>query len=395
MKLYKNLVKASSEVLGEIFEKKVYCDRALEKKFKENKQWGSRDRRFVAESVYDIVRNYRLYCEIAKTENNFWILISIWLVLKDFPLPDWPEFKNVDSRKILKTKDFFKNNFPIYESYPDWLCELASRELGEEIWKIQARALNNPAHVILRCNNLKVKKEDLKKLLQVEGIETIEIENCIDGLKLLKRQNIFKSKLFQEGFFEVQDKSSQEVAYFLNPRPGETVIDACAGAGGKSLHLSALMKNKGKIICLDVEEAKLAELKKRARRAGAFNIENRTFENNSIKKLTGRSDKLLLDVPCSGTGVIKRNPDTKWKLNLENLEKVKQVQRKILDDYNIMLKQFGILVYSTCSILPSENQNQVREFLNRNKNFELLEEKTILPNEGYDGFYMAKIKKTS
>ncbi|MFM7485408.1 MAG: RsmB/NOP family class I SAM-dependent RNA methyltransferase, partial [Cytophagales bacterium] len=171
------------------------------------------------------------------------------------------------------------------------------------------------------------------------------------------------------------------------------VIDACAGAGGKTLHLASLMQSKGRIIALDTEAWKLEELKKRARRAGASNVEPRLIENSkTIKRLENSCDRLLLDVPCSGLGVLKRNPDAKWKLNLDFIERVKELQQHILADYCNLVKPGGMLVYSTCSILPSENEEQLNTFLqNQSGKFELQEQKTILPSQGFDGFYMARI----
>jgi 16S rRNA (cytosine967-C5)-methyltransferase len=172
------------------------------------------------------------------------------------------------------------------------------------------------------------------------------------------------------------------------------VIDACAGGGGKTLHIAALMQNKGRIISMDITQWKLDELKKRARRATASNIEPRLIEGSkTIKRLENSADRVLLDVPCSGSGVIKRNPDAKWKLNLDFIERTKAIQQKILSEYSSMTKKGGQLVYSTCSVLPSENRNQVDEFLKNNENFELIKDKTILPSEGFDGFYMALIKR--
>ena len=173
------------------------------------------------------------------------------------------------------------------------------------------------------------------------------------------------------------------------------VIDACAGAGGKTLHLAALMKNKGKLIAMDVEATKLTELQKRARRAGVSNLEIRTIDSSkTIKRLENSADRLLLDVPCSGLGVLKRNPDAKWKLSPEFIQNVRDLQQHILQDYCNMIKKQGLLVYSTCSILPSENEQQVERFLKNNEDkFELLEEKHHWPSDGFDGFYMALFRR--
>jgi 16S rRNA (cytosine967-C5)-methyltransferase len=215
-----------------------------------------------------------------------------------------------------------------------------------------------------------------------------------DALLLNERRNVFRTKAFGQGFFEVQDASSQLVAPFLQAEPGMRVIDACAGAGGKSLHLAAIMKNKGKIIALDTEQWKLKELRRRAKRNGVDIIEARDISSSKvIKRLHDKADRLLLDVPCSGLGVLKRNPDAKWKLQPEYIDNLKNIQANILSEYSAMLKPDGIMVYATCSILPGENQMQVERFLSENNNrFSLLEQKFISPAEsGFDGFYMARI----
>jgi len=214
------------------------------------------------------------------------------------------------------------------------------------------------------------------------------------ALVLLKRQNLEKLNEYQQGWFEVQDASSQLIAPFLKVKEGMTVIDACAGAGGKSLHIAAMMNNKGKIIAMDVENKKLVELKRRADRAGVSIIKTRVVNSDAIAELKNSADRLLLDVPCSGLGVLRRNPDAKWKLSLAFIEQIKNTQQEIMSTYSQMLKPGGIMVYATCSILPGENQYQVQEFLNKKGNdFKLLDEVKVLPSMGFDGFYMAALEK--
>ena len=187
------------------------------------------------------------------------------------------------------------------------------------------------------------------------------------------------------------------MAKFLNPKPGTRVVDTCAGAGGKSLHIASLMENKGQVIALDIYENKLKELKRRAKRNGAHNIETRTIDSSKvIKKLIHKADKILIDAPCSGIGVLKRNPDSKWKLQPEFLESIKKTQKEILDSYSRMVKPGGQMVYATCSILPSENEKQIQDFLERKsgKEFKFVKEEKIFPSEsGFDGFYMALLQK--
>jgi 16S rRNA (cytosine967-C5)-methyltransferase len=396
MKLYKNLVNAVALILQDIFTKNRYADKAIEQAFRQNPQWGSRDRRFIAEGVYDIVRHFRLYSELAESPGNFWFITAVWLVIKNGEVPDWQEFRHVNPAHILSRKAYLEQSPPVYESYPDWLWELGLQELGEPAWAGEARAMNVQAPVFLRANSLKTSREALAEQLKKERIETSEVNGVTDALKLSRRDNVFQTRLFREGFFEVQDAGSQLISEFLDPKPGEFVVDACAGAGGKSLHLAALMKNKGKIISLDVEAWKLEELKKRARRAGVFNVEARPIlPGETISQLKDKADRLLLDVPCSGLGVLKRNPDTKWKLSSDAMEGIRATQQEILSAYSSMLKTGGHLVYSTCSILPSENRQQVDTFLERHASFGLVRERTLLPSEGFDGFYMALLKKTA
>ena len=242
-------------------------------------------------------------------------------------------------------------------------------------------------------NKLKTDRVQLKQLLDEQSIETFPVGDYLDALVLVKRQNLQNVNEYKQGLFEIQDASSQLIAPFLDLKEGITVIDACAGAGGKSLHIAAMMKNRGKIISMDIEERKLLELKKRSDRGGVNIIKTQLINEASIGKLKNTADRLLLDVPCSGLGVIRRNPDAKWKLSLEFINEVKRTQQYIINDYSQMLKPGGIMVYATCSILPGENQDQIGMFLERNNNFEFIEDRKVLPSDGFDGFYMAKMKK--
>jgi 16S rRNA (cytosine967-C5)-methyltransferase len=280
------------------------------------------------------------------------------------------------------------------ESYPEWLDTLLSGEIGEE-WNAIAENLNTHAQVILRVNSLKSSAEELYSTLTERGNLVAPLEGYPEALLVSKYFDLFRSEEFKCGKFEQQDAGSQEIAPFLDASPGMRVIDACAGNGGKTLHLSGLMKNKGKIIALDIAPYKLEVLKKRMKRAGSFNIETRAIDSQKIiKRLHNSADRLLLDVPCSGTGVLKRNPDIKYHLSPEKIDNLKQTQEDILDKYSLMLTKGGHLVYSTCSILPSENRGQVIKFLEKQQGrFELLDEKTISPLNGFDGFYMAKLKR--
>jgi 16S rRNA (cytosine967-C5)-methyltransferase len=392
-KPHRILLQAIVNSLNVIFTEDKYADKVIEKTLKENPKFGGRDRRFIAETTYDIVRNYRLLSYLANTTTDFWQILGVHFVIKYLPIPPEREFKDIDEKKILDAKKALTDE-SIIQSYPEWLWNTCQTELGKEKWEIEAKALNEQAKVVLRVNTLKTKREILKKHLAEKEIDVDIVDGFESALVLKERQNIFSNELFKLGLFELQDAGSQAISEFLEVQPGMRIIDACAGGGGKTLHLSALMQNKGQIISMDITQWKLDELKKRARRATASNVEPRLIESSkTIKRLENTADRLLLDVPCSGLGVIKRNPDAKWKLDLAFIDRTKAIQKQILNDYSIMTKKGGYLVYSTCSILPSENREQVDGFLEKNKNFEFVKEKSILPSEGFDGFYMALIKR--
>jgi 16S rRNA (cytosine967-C5)-methyltransferase len=275
--------------------------------------------------------------------------------------------------------------------------EIGVKELGETIWSKEITAQNEPAKVILRTNTIRTTKEALKQELLQLDIHTKVLPDYPEALELEERANVFMTDIFKNGLFEVQDASSQMVAHMLDIQPGMRVVDTCAGAGGKTLHMACLMQNKGQIIAMDLYESKLKQLKIRAKRNGIHNIEYRVIDTTKvIKKLHGQADRVLIDAPCSGLGVLKRNPDAKWKLKPEFIDNIRKVQAEVLESYAPIVKPGGKLVYATCSVLPSENQEQVKKFLTTEigKNFTFVQDKKVLAHEsGYDGFYMALLTR--
>lgn len=396
---YKNLFIGIIETLNQIFFHAKYADRELERTLKSNRKWGSKDRGFIAETVYDTVRWKRMIeASMGKevSSDNLWEFLGTWFVLQGEQLPHWDEFKKINSKEIVKRNHAATDkNFAVRESIPDWLNDLGKKELGKD-WEKEVEAMNIPAPTVLRVNTLKIDRKGLKNELRQEArIQTEVLSKYPDALQLVEKTNVFRTNAFQDGFFEIQDAGSQLISPYLNVQPGMRVVDACAGAGGKALHLAALMQNKGQIYALDIHEWKLKELKKRAKRAGAQNIQTKVIDSTKvIKKMEATADRLLIDAPCSGLGVISRNPDAKWKLSPEFIESVKKEQEKILNDYCKMVKSGGAMVYATCSILPSENQEQVEKFLKNHTEFKLVREKQIFPSQsGFDGFYMAYLEK--
>jgi 16S rRNA (cytosine967-C5)-methyltransferase len=395
MKIHRVLVNAVASTLERIFAEGVYADKAVEQVLKQNPSWGSRDRRFIAETTYEMVRWWRLVRELAgkDREHDYFFLTGVWLAFANKVLPQWREFMPIDPLAIAEKYEQLKENRVVIESIPDWLDDLAVHELGMLTWEREIHSLNMTAPVVLRVNRLKTNREQLRSALLAEGVETHELAGFPEALVLEKRQSLVQSQSLKSGLFEVQDASSQLVAPYLEVEPGMTVIDACAGAGGKALHLAALMKDRGSILSMDLEERKLQELQRRAKRAGAEIIRTRVVNDAVVRSLEDSADRLLLDVPCSGLGVLRRNPDAKWKLSPEFMDEIRETQQQILSSYSAMLKPGGLMVYATCSIMPSENQLQVEKFLEREPGFELIEDRRVMPSEGFDGFYMAKLQK--
>ncbi|HPW87923.1 16S rRNA (cytosine967-C5)-methyltransferase [Kaistella chaponensis] len=396
--IHRNLLIGIHDALQEtFFEDRKYADKVIERLLKGHRQWGSEDRRVVAQIFYDIIRwkkRLEYYMGEGVKPHNIYKLILAYCLWTKTHYKKFEEFDGVKTADIINKLK--KNTVPtkaVEYSIPEWLAETLEKELGPS-WEKEMMALNEQAPTILRVNTLKTTAKELISDLKVEGVDSFQIKNYPDAVQLDVKKNVFLTTAFKDGLFEVQDASSQKIGQLLDVQEGMRVVDVCAGAGGKTLHLAALMKNKGQIIALDIYEWKLAELKRRAKRAGAHNIETRVIEDNKvIKRLHEKADRLLIDSPCSGLGVLKRNPDSKWKIDQEFIDRIKKEQEKILQDYAKILKKGGKMIYATCSILPSENNEQVEIFLKNNEGYSLIKEEKVMPSEGFDGFYMALIER--
>ena len=408
LKVHPNVAEAVVEALLDIFKQGQYADRVIERTLKAHSKWGSRDRRFVAETTYELVRWWRSYWWLAGlppadylrveeiSMRRVWRMFAVYMWRQEGAFPDLRECEGIDTRD-LGMRLSAQPPLQVRAAISDWLHETCTAELGET-WPPLLEALNKPADVFLRVNTLKTTLSDLEAKLVADRIDADPVPGLPDTLRLRERRNVFSAAAFHEGLFEVQDAGSQQIAPLLEVAPGMRVIDACAGAGGKTLHLGALMKNKGRIIALDIHQWKLDELRRRAARNGVDNVETRLIDDPKvIKRLSGDADRVLLDVPCSGLGVIRRNPDTKWKLKPEELDRLRATQSDLLERYAPMTKPGGKLVYATCSILPSENEKQVQAFLAKaGPAWQLETEVTLRPDrEGFDGFYAARLVRVS
>jgi 16S rRNA (cytosine967-C5)-methyltransferase len=365
-----------------------------------NPKWSERKRALFSNTCYDIIRWWRLLWTALGKEPSFddralWHLLGSYMIKMEGEAPDRAEYKGMSPARVKKRYVSISSKRSIRESIPEHLDQLGESELGEE-WDDVLHFLNSYPPLAIRTNTLKIDIDDLKNRLHNEGYDSQRIEFSPDALVLKKKGNVFKLKSFQNGLFEVQDPASQMVAPFLQVEPGMRVIDACAGQGGKTLHLSCLMENKGQLIAMDDVEWKLEELMKRAKRAGCQNI--RTIHvtgTKSFKRMKGSAERLLLDVPCTGLGALRRNPDIKWNFSIEMMERLNGIQKDILRSYSNLVNSEGKMVYATCSILPSEGEEQIQWFLNEFPSWSLEEEKRMRPDrEGFDGFYMARLVNT-
>jgi len=280
-----------------------------------------------------------------------------------------------DERRALRQMEGHSLPHP---EQPDWVRlnvqEWVAPHLREaygEAWGREIAALDTPPPVDLRVNRLKGSVEQAQKALHAEGIEVEPMRYAPDGLRLKRRLSVVAGPAFQDGLVEIQDEGSQLVATLVDARPGMQVADYCAGAGGKTLAIAAGMNNRGRVVAMDVLEKRLDRSAQRLRRAGAHNVERRGIADNAkwLKRQRGAFDRVLVDVPCTGTGTWRRNPDGRWTLQPEDLAELVPKQAGILDQASRLVKPGGRLVYATCSVLPAENERQVEAFLQRHPGF--------------------------
>ncbi len=387
-----------------VLEDHKVASKVLEIIFKNNKKWGSKDRKAFAESFYEIVKWQLLIKKIVekKFDPELDSIVVFYLTQKNYILESVQDSEK--QKKYLEVIAYSKtidikhlnsenSNLTDFEKYsfPENLHKIVVEELDDPLSFYKQSQLEAPLFV--RANSHLNNIKELRKKLESEGYETSEDSELPYGLMFKQKANVFKSESFKMGLFEVQDGGSQLISDFLKVEPGHFIVDACAGGGGKTLHLSNLSANKGRILSMDVHQWKLDELKKRARRNQCHNIETRLIESTKvIKRLKDKADRLLLDVPCTGSGVFRRNPDAKYKWSEESFRNIRLLQSKILSEYSVMVKPQGQMVYSTCSAFRSENQLQIQSFLTQNTNWSLEAEKTINVGENqFDGYYMARL----
>lgn len=420
------------KILYKIEKEEAYSNIALNEEIKQNrKKLDEKDIGLISEIVYGVTTWKLTLDEIIKKHSKIklkkisdWILnilrMGIYQIVfldkipksaavnesvnlaKRYGHSSSSNFVNAILRKVEKKdyEDFFeiKNDIERISkttSMPEWIIkELLNNNSIETIEKI-CKNSNIKPKITIRINKIKITKDELKQKLQEQKIDYKETE-YEDFLILEKLKDIENMELFKQGFFTIQDISAGLTAKILNPKPGENILDACSAPGGKTTYMAELMQNKGNIQAFDIYEHRTKLVMKNANRLGINIIETHIKDATVYEeKLAKRFDKILLDVPCLGIGVIKRKPDIKWKRKFEDIEKISNIQSKILENCSKYVKDGGYLLYSTCSILKQENEDIILKFLENNKDFEIVDKEiyNITPDNQKDGFFICKLYK--
>lgn len=343
--------------------------------FRDHSSLGSKDRAFIADTVYSLIR---------------------WQGLLDFlsSSKSWNDryktFLQVDLKELQQRSDI---PLAARVSFPEPLFDLLIKSFGVDKAQDLCLVSNTPAPTTIRVNTLKISRDDLlKRWHQVYDVSPTPLSSA--GIIFHKKMNFFQLPEFKEGLFEVQDEGSQLIAGLVQAQPGQQILDYCAGSGGKTLAFAPLMQGKGQIYVHDIRPQALQEARKRLKRAGIQNSQSLFPTSPHIDKLKKKMDWVLVDAPCSGTGTLRRNPDMKWKFNLEMLHRLVGQQRIIFEKALSFLHPKGRIVYATCSLLQEENQSQAEHFL-RTYDLKIDVEpfQTLPAYGGMDGFFGIVLKR--
>lgn len=363
-------LEAASEVLEDVLRFMFPADSVVSAFFRYNRNAGARDRAFIAEAVYGVLRNLRQLQAVVGEGVGARKLVLAWLVRCEgysqrqlLPLLTRNEQDWVGE---IKAASWSATTLGERTNMPDWLAERLVGQFGEERLLTLANAFNHPAPLDLRVNPLKTEREAVLARFAEEGIHAQACPYSLLGIRLESKIALQKHPLFLNGSIEVQDEGSQLLGFLLAPRRGEMVTDFCAGAGGKTLMLGAMMRSSGRLYAFDVSDKRLQKAKPRLARAGLSNVHPVVIshENDAhIKRLAGKMDRVLVDAPCSGLGTLRRNPDLKWRQTESGVAELTEKQASILAAAARLVKKGGRLVYATCSLLDEENDDVVDAFL--------------------------------
>ncbi len=409
------------------------ADRVLDKVLRRERRLYSSERRAISETVYGLLRNERrldfaIFGKITTPANIpehtlFSLRFAAYCLqesafssahLEAIKRLAGPFFYDLEKAPP-ELPDYFSasERVAIHSSLPLFVAETLVQELGEAEAIALAQSFSIRAPLTIRANYLKTDPTTLMQRLASENINARPTLWSPWGLTLETRVNAHSLKSFTEGLFEIQDEGSQLLAQLVHAQPGERVVDACAGVGGKTLALSAQMHNQGKLFAYDVGKERLAELSRRARRAGARNIHIRTLPQGSqadafLQSMHGKADRVLVDAPCSGLGALRRNPDARYRFQPSDFHRFPALQEEILNRFSSLVRKGGRLIYATCSIVRAENEIVAERFLHAHSDFRLIPAHSLLSpdispgpflklfphRQGTDGFFAAVFERT-
>ncbi len=403
-------------VLGQLLRFDHPADAVVSRYFREHRQLGHADRAFVAETVFAVLRRGRsIEARCAGQLSDRRRLLATLALVRGWSQRELaPVLKASEEAWLAAAKAMPETELPpaVRCDLPDWLYQRLEQQLGADETLALAHAINQSAPLDLRVNTLKADRESVLAKLAADGIAAQPGALSPLALRLRDKPALAKHPLFLEGAFEVQDEGSQLLGFLLDPKRGEMVVDFCAGAGGKTLLLGALMRNTGRLYAFDVSDKRLANLKPRLARSGLSNVHPGRIEHErdqKIKRLAGKADRVLIDAPCSGLGTLRRNPDLKWRQSESSVAELTVKQASILDAAATLVRPGGRLVYATCSLLTVENDAVVAGFLEKHPDFSLVPAADLLGKQGIacegevlrllphrhntDGFYAAAMER--
>ena len=391
MRFSSALFRHGEVLLAELLRSTFPADSVVSRYFRQHGELGHADRGFVAENVYAVLRRKR-----SLSARCFDDVTSRRLLLAQLACVNGMNRRELESvlsetegKWLAQAKAVKLETLPpaVRLDLPDWLYEALNNQLAADEIEPLALSLNQPAPLDLRVNPLKAERAAVLERLAADGLPGEACRYSPLGIRLHGKPSLSRYPLFVDGSVEVQDEGSQLLGFLMQPKRGEMVADFCAGAGGKTLLLGALMRSQGRLYAFDVAEKRLANLKPRLARSGLSNVYPVRIDSEhdvKVKRLAGKLDRVLVDAPCSGLGTLRRNPDLKWRQTPESIAELNVKQRSILDSASSLVKPGGRLVYATCSPLAAENEAIVSEFLARHPEFVGVAANDVLSRQGID-----------
>ncbi|MFT3961218.1 RsmB/NOP family class I SAM-dependent RNA methyltransferase [Propionivibrio sp.] len=383
------VLKHAEALLAELLRSPFAADAVVSRYFRQHRELGHKDRGFIAETVYAVLRRKRSLSARCLDE-----VVSRRLVLAALAFGQGlnrrelePVLSETEAKWLGQAKAVRLDELPaaVRLDLPDWLFDALARQFAADELEKLATSLNQPAPLDLRVNTLKAGREAVLDGLRADGIEAEPCRFSPLGIRLAGKPSLARQPLFLDGGIEVQDEGSQLLGFLLQPKRGEMVADFCAGAGGKTLQLGAMMHSQGRLYAFDVAEKRLARLKPRLARSGLSNVHPARIDSEhdvKIKRLAGKLDRVLVDAPCSGLGTLRRNPDLKWRQTPESVAELAAKQASILRAAAGLVKPGGRLVYATCSLLDAENDGVVDGFLAEHPEFAPVSAQDVLSGQG-------------